>query len=382
MLQFKAQKSINLDIIAGGPGLEQHFSNDSNWESISFANDGQYQASSTEETFSEDNAEFSEDNAESLNFEEVEELDELWSKKKQRKKFCSCFCCVMAYSESEPTNNVKTYSEGSLVSLNSQLTGLVVPKSTCVTRAIVASQIILFISALLFVVMAVYLSYQDITQLVGQSIPQIAIGLGILTLVVSAVGWNANQNVWVCGFYIEACCLLVLLLSEIFVICACVFQNKGILCQSDVFWSALSDAEKGRIMANWQCCAWENTCDVTDDSSIYYEYRHYQGSSCLDASKNDLRNWMMDVVVIFGCFASFHIIYIIYTCVCQAGRIKKATRNKVADRITKYKQQQKRAWTPRAILRRMSSPLTISVRSFTIYKRKTMQIDIFASGRD
>jgi len=191
------------------------------------------------------------------------------------------------------------------------------------------SHFILVMYALALFVTSFHLSRQDITQLVGQSVPQVTIGFGILTLFILGLGIVANRRYWICGFNVQALCLIFLALAEIFVISACVFSEYEIFYQSNIYWSKLSDFGKARIMANWECCGWSSTCGSSDESSIYHEYRYYQGSLCLDATGSDTRNWMLDVTVIFGTFTLFDILYVIFIIACQAKWLKRKRQEKI-----------------------------------------------------
>jgi len=189
--------------------------------------------------------------------------------------------------------------------------------------------IFLLIYAVTLFVISYHLSRQNITQLVGQSIPQVTVGLGILTLFILALGIVANRRYWICGFNVKAVCLIILALCKIFIIAACVFQEYDIFYQSDTYWSNLRDAGKARIMANWQCCGWSITCDINDPNSLYHEYRHYRGSMCLDAISSDTRKWMLDVTVIFSTFTLFDILYVVYVIACQRNWLRRKRQEKV-----------------------------------------------------
>jgi len=185
------------------------------------------------------------------------------------------------------------------------------------------SHIILIVYAIILFVISFYLSRQTITQLVGQSIPQVTAGFGVLTFLIFLLGLMANRRAWICGFNVQVLCLVVLLLSEALVICACVFQKYEIFFNSDIYWKHLSDAGKARVMSNWQCCGWIGTCDISDPSSLYFQFRHFEGSACLAATESETTKWTMDVAIIFGSFVLFDILYMIYTITCQSKRLKR-----------------------------------------------------------
>jgi len=189
-------------------------------------------------------------------------------------------------------------------------------------------QVILAFSAVIFWIIAVNLSNQDITQLVGQSIPFTALGLGILTLIISVLGVVANYRKWILGFNIQVISLIILMLSEVAIASACAFEKYEIFSESDVYWNILDDGGKSRVMANWQCCGWWK-CRIGDSSTIYHTYRHYQDESCYEMTKQDIKNWTMRILIIFLCFGGFHILFIMWICICQVQRRKIARRRVV-----------------------------------------------------
>lgn len=189
-------------------------------------------------------------------------------------------------------------------------------------------QAILAISAVIFFIIAVILSNQDITQLVGQSIPVAALGFGILTCIISVLGVVANYRKWILGFYIQVISLFILMLSEIAIGSACAFEAYEIFSDSDVYWNLLDDRGKSQVMANWQCCGWKK-CRIGDHGNIYHAYRYYQDETCFDKTKQDIRNWMMDILIIFLSFAGFHSLFVLWICTCQVQRRKNARRREV-----------------------------------------------------
>jgi len=222
-------------------------------------------------------------------------------------------------------------------------TGVKSPPSHKPTRCSIIniriSDIILTVSAVVLFAISFHLSHQGITQLVGQSIPEVTVGFGILTFLIFALGVMANRRAWICGFHMQVVCLIILILAEALVICTCVFQKYEIFYESDIYWAHLSDTGKTRVMANWQCCGWLNTCDISDVNSIYFEYRHYQGSACLDATGGETTKWMMDIAIIFGSFVLFHILYIIYITACQSGMLKRQRQKEVKKGVDEYRAQ-------------------------------------------
>jgi len=189
-------------------------------------------------------------------------------------------------------------------------------------------QAILAFSAVIFFFFAVNLSNKDITQLVGQSIPLTALGLGILTLIISVLGVIANYRKWILGFYVQVISLFILMLSEIAIASACAFEKYEFFSESDIYWNVLDDGGKSQVMANWQCCGWQK-CPIGDSSTIYHAYRHYQDDSCFDMTQQDIRNWMMGILMIFLSFAGFHILFIMWICICQLQRRKNERRREV-----------------------------------------------------
>jgi len=200
-----------------------------------------------------------------------------------------------------------------------------------------ASHIILFVSALVLFFISFQLSRKKITQLVGQSIPLITAGFGILSFLIFVLGVLANHRAWICGFNMEAVCLTILLLAEAIVICATVFHQYGIFYESDVYWANLSDMGKARVMANWKCCGWLNACDISDKGSIYFEYRHYQNFPCFNATESETMTWMTEVYVIFGSFVLFHTLYMICIIIFQSQRLKRQRQKIVKKGVEKRK---------------------------------------------
>jgi len=86
-------------------------------------------------------------------------------------------------------------------------------------------QVILLISAVAFFIISYWLANKKITQLVDQSISYGAFGFGIITIFVLAFGVVANRRKWRAGFYIEAVCLITLMLAEISIVCVCVLES-------------------------------------------------------------------------------------------------------------------------------------------------------------
>jgi len=208
------------------------------------------------------------------------------------------------------------------------------------------SNIIFFVSALILFAISVYFSRQKITQLVGKSIPQVTAGFGVLTISIFLLGFMANRRSWICGFKIQALCLVVLLVSETLVMCNCVFQKYEIMFTSDIYWTNLSDAGKARVMANWQCCGWSGTCDISNRSSLNFQYRHFVGSSCLAATDSETTKWTTDVATIFGLFVLFDLLYMIYT-TCHYKKLQRE-RQKIVKKVADEKRK-------RALSRRIST---------------------------
>jgi len=224
-------------------------------------------------------------------------------------------------------NNLKDEGKDKDVSKPfAQDSGHLFSMSTCVHA-------ILAISAVLFFIFAAYLSNQDITQLVCQSIPLAALVFGFLTIFILCLGVLANCRRWILGFYIHAVTLMILLLAEVFLVCACVFEKYEILSTSDVYWKKLDDRGKSQVMANWHCCGWYNTCDVSDASSIYHTFRHYEGVSCFDMTKTDIQKWMTDVISIFVPFIVFHFIYVMYICTWKVRILKNSRKEAVKEGV-------------------------------------------------
>lgn len=269
------------------------------------------------------------------------------------------------------------------------------PKTWLITVTRI-SYIILFASAIMLFVISWYLSRQEITQLVGQSIPQVTAGFGVLTILILVLGVVANRRSWSCGFTMQSLCLVVLLLSETIVICVCVFQKYEILFNSDIYWTSLNDNGKARVMANWQCCGWFGTCDISDKSSVNYQYRHFQGTACLPATESETTKWTNDVAIILGSFVLFDILYMIYTVTCHSKRLKRARKNivkKAADEKRKKAQKRRKSsfsrlrsisrFRPSKVARRLSRVSVLSPRLRNRpFGRQTITTNIMSSEID
>jgi len=262
------------------------------------------------------------------------------------------------------------------------------------------SHVILVVSALVLFFISFQLSRQKITQLVGQSIPQLTVGFGILTLLIFVLGVLANHREWVCGFNMQAVCLVILILAEALVICATVFQKYEIFYESHVYWANLSERGKARVMANWKCCGWLNACDISDVGSIYFEYRHFQDLTCSNATESESIRWMTKVAVIFGSFVLFHILYMICIITCQSQRLKRQRQKIVNKGVEKRKAAQIRkkssfarwrhsislssSFSPSNVKRRLSRAAVLSpkFRHRKSVGRSTTNINIMASETD
>jgi len=262
------------------------------------------------------------------------------------------------------------------------------------------SHIVLLVSALVLFFISFQLSHQKITQLVGQSIPQVTAGFGILTVLIFVLGILANHRAWICGFNMQAVCLIILILAEALVIGATVFQKYEIFYESHFHWANLSDIGKVRVMANWKCCGWLDACDISDKGSIYFEYRHFQEFSCSNATERETMRWMTKVAAIFGSFVLFHILYMICIITCQSQRLKRQRQKIVKKGVEKQKAAQIRrkssfarwrrsislssSFSPSNVKRRLSRAAVLSPKSRyrKSFGRNTTNINIMASETD
>lgn len=186
---------------------------------------------------------------------------------------------------------------------------------------------ILFLYGIALLIAAYYLSTYMITALVGQSIPQVAMGFGILTLLTACYSRLADMRRWSLGFYVEVFSLLVLFFLESTVVLYCIFQFSEKKDMSLEFWEKLHDNGKMLIMSNWDCCGWDTTCNTNIE--IFYEYRVYVDTLCYSATESDYKMWVMSVSLVLGTTSIFHLLYILYPCVCQGRRLRRKREEKI-----------------------------------------------------
>jgi len=159
---------------------------------------------------------------------------------------------------------------------------------------------------------------RPITYLVGVSVPQVAVGLGILTLLIAIWGRLSDWRRWKCGFYIMAVSLILLFLAEVSVVCYTQYVKWN---DDSTLWDNLDDIDKRNIMDKWQCCDWDPVCPNTvTSSSIFWLYTQYD-QSCKDATKDDYEDWVLLVTIIFSAAAGFHLLYTCIPCLGQAKRL-------------------------------------------------------------
>jgi len=189
------------------------------------------------------------------------------------------------------------------------------------------SEFLLWCSALGLAFMGYILLQRDIIALVGVSVSQVAIGLGILTLLIAIWGRLADYRRWKCGFYIMAISLILLFLAEVLV----VGYTQYIKWNDDTtFWDALDDYDQRVVMSEWECCDWDPVCpeDVAQGTN-FYVYKDFR-TSCKDATKDDYESWVMLVTIVFASAGGFHLIYTCIPCLGQAKRLDMKERRQQA----------------------------------------------------
>jgi len=196
----------------------------------------------------------------------------------------------------------------------------------CCAFLVMLSEFLLWCSAVALAFMGYILLQDDIVALVGVSVSQVAIGLGILTLLIAIWGRLADYRRWQCGFYIMAIALILLFLAEI-----CVVGYTQYIKWNDdsTLWNELSDTDKRVVMSTWECCGWDPVCAEDTESSPESIYRDYR-TSCKDAIKDDYEDWVMLVTIIFAASGGFHLIYTCIPCLGQAKRLDMKKRKQEA----------------------------------------------------
>jgi len=191
------------------------------------------------------------------------------------------------------------------------------------------SEFLLWASAIGLGLCGYILTQRDIIALVGVSIPQVAMGLGALTLIVAIWGRLSDYRRWQCGFYIMAISLIFLFLAEVLVVGYQQIQYAD--KDGTVPWSDLDDEGQNVVMSNYKCCGWKADEHICQNST--YPYYMYRDDNCQDETKNDYSAWVFDVTIIFSAFAGFHLLYTCVPCLGQAKRLQmKAARQEEANK--------------------------------------------------
>jgi len=192
---------------------------------------------------------------------------------------------------------------------------------------VICAESILFLYGIALMVAAYWLSTLTITALVGESLAQVTFGFGVLTVVTACFSRVADIRRWSAGFYIEVFNLLVLFFLESSVILYCFFQWSEREDTSIRFWEQLDDYGKMVVMSNYDCCGWDVTCNTNIE--IYHEYRAYKDTLCYNSTAGDYKRWVEIVVFVLGVTAAFHLLYVMYPCICQGRRLRRKMKEKI-----------------------------------------------------
>jgi len=227
---------------------------------------------------------------------------------------------------------------------------------------VICAESILFLYGIALMVAAYWLSTLTITALVGESLAQVTFGFGVLTVVTACFSRVADIRRWSAGFYIEVFNLLVLFFLESSVILYCFFQWSEREDTSIQFWERLDDYGKMVVMSNYDCCGWDGTCNT--NTAIYHEYRAYKDTLCYNSTAGDYRSWVEIVAFVLGVTAGFHLLYVIYPCICQGRRLRRKMKEKI--RLG--------AWKMRLMSKRVEHESTDS-ETTTSYEENTIRGD-------
>lgn len=192
---------------------------------------------------------------------------------------------------------------------------------------VLCAESILFLYGIALMLAAYWLSTLTITALVGESLAQVTFGFGVLTVLTACFSRVADIRRWSAGFYIEVFNLLVLFFLESSVILYCFFQWSEREDTSIRFWERLDDYGKMVVMSNYDCCGWDGTCDT--NTEIYHIYRVYKDTLCYYATADDYKRWVEIVAFVLGVTAGFHLLYVMYPCICQGRRIRRKMKEKI-----------------------------------------------------
>lgn len=202
----------------------------------------------------------------------------------------------------------------------------------CCASLVMLSEFLLWASAIGLALCGYILTQRDIIALVGVAIPQVAMGLGLLALIIAIWGRMADYRRWQCGFYIMAISLIFLFLAEVLVVG---YQQLGYSDSDNEdsnIWTDLDEADQNVVMSNYRCCGWVPQMEKCQND-ISYPYFIYRDKNCRDETKDDYQSWVMTVTIIFSGFAGFHLLYTCIPCLGQAKRLQmKAQRQEEANK--------------------------------------------------
>jgi len=129
--------------------------------------------------------------------------------------------------------------------------------------------------------------------------------------------------------------LLVLFFLESAVILYSFFQWSERKDTAIKFWERLDDYGKTVVMSNWDCCGWDTTCNT--NTEIYHEYKAYKDTLCYNSTAGDYKKWVESVGFVLGVTAGFHLLYVMYPCVCQGRRLRRKWKEKIREGASKKK---------------------------------------------
>lgn len=192
---------------------------------------------------------------------------------------------------------------------------------------VIWAESILFLYGIAIMLAAYWLSTFMITALVGESLAQVTFGFGVLTVLTACFSRVADIRRWRYGFYVEVFNLLVLFFLESTVILYCFFQWSEREDTSIRLWERLDDYGKMVVMSNYDCCGWDEKCNT--NTEIYHQYRAYKDTLCYNSTAGDYIRWVEIVALVLGVTAGFHLLYVMYPCICQGRRLRRKMKEKI-----------------------------------------------------
>lgn len=203
----------------------------------------------------------------------------------------------------------------------------------CCASLVMLSEFLLWASAIGLALCGYILTQRDVIALVGVAVPQVAMGLGALALIIAIWGRISDYRRWQCGFYIMAISLIFLFLAEVLVVGYAQLQNSE-WDKNNSIWDDLTTDQQEVVQSNYECCGWvideEVTSPCDDPTNPYHLWRQ---TTCKSATEDDYESWVMAVTIIFSSFGGFHLLYTCIPCLGQAKRLQmKAHRQEEANK--------------------------------------------------